>query len=273
MSKASGKKRSPFDMFSGLFREKHIKAGTLLTICVVLAVWQALSMVNSPMVLPSPKLTLKALIYIIQSDRFCTEVLVTSQRFLIGVFGSIVMGSILGILMGSSKLVKRFVEPLIYFIQATPPILYMTLAMIWFGLDGRATIFIIFLASIPIMAINIKEGFDNIDKQLIEMGNIFKFTKFEMITEIVLPSLRSYFKSGIDIVIGYGWKLVIMGEVLSSNSGLGSQITDARMNIETDKVFAWGFIVILLCFLSQKIISITTDIKILWRKSYDIKNG
>lgn len=245
----------------------------IIIICTILIVWQGLSKVTSPIVLPSPKLTMKALIGIVRNNRFHLEVLVTCERFLIGVVISISIGSVLGILMGSSKIINSFIEPLIYFIQATPPILYMSIAMIWFGLDGRATIFIIFLASIPIMAINIKEGFDNIDMQLIEMGNIFKFSKIKTIKEIVLPSLRSYFKSGINIVIGYGWKLVVMGEVLSSSSGIGSKITDARMNLETDKVFAWGFIVILLCFLSQKTIWGIEGMKMIWRKSYDTKNG
>lgn len=255
-----------------LHRLKLSNKCTLVIVCVILALWQLLSSFYSPLVLPSPALTLKSLNTIVQSQRFYTEVFATFKRLLMGISGSVILGSILGILMGSRKIISNFFEPLVYFLQATPPILYMTLAMIWFGLDGQATIFIIFIASIPIMAINIKEGFENIDNKLIEMGKIFKLTKIEMITKIIIPSLKTYFKSGLIIIMGFGWKLAIMGEVLSSSTGLGSQITDARMNLETDKVFAWGIVIIVLCFLSQKIIDILLDFKILRRKNYDIKN-
>lgn len=76
-----------------------------------------------------------------------------------------------------------------------------------------------------------------------EMGELFNFSKWEMLTEIILPSLKAYFKSGLIVVMGLGWKLAVMGEVLGSGSGLGSQIADARINLETNKVFAWGVVV------------------------------
>lgn len=126
--------------------------------------------------------------------------------------------------------------------------------MIWFGLDGEATVFIVFMATLPILIINILEGFENIDSKLIEMGNSFNFTKYQILYNIILPSLKSYFKSGIIIAVGLGWKLVIMGEVLSSSTGMGAQITNARLNIETSKVLAWTIVVILLGYLTQKII-------------------
>ena len=130
-------------------------------------------------------------------------------------------------------------EPLVYFIQATPPILYMTLAMIWFGLNGNATIFIVFMGSAPVMSINITEGFESIDTKLIEMGRVFKFSKSKMMGNIIIPSLKVYFKTGLITVFSFGWKLVIMGEVLSASTGLGAQITDARVNLETEKVFEY----------------------------------
>lgn len=263
---------SPFKLADRLLQVMGVDIGTLLILCILLAFWQGLSLIYSPLILPGPVLTIKSLIQIFQSNGFFAEVFVTLKRLLAGLMESVAAGSILGILMGGSKRVRSLFEPLIYFIQSIPPILYMALAMIWFGLDGQATVFIIFIASAPVMAVNIKEGFENIDIKLIEMGKAFKFSKLKMIIEIIIPSLKTYFKSGLIIVVGFGWKLVVMGEVLSSGTGLGAQITDARMNLETNKVFAWGIIVILLCFLSQKFTAIILDLKPLRRKKYDFEN-
>lgn len=175
----------------------------------------------------------------------------------------------MGIIMGANQKLKNLFEPIVYLIQAVPPILYMTLAMIWFGLNGRATIFIVFIGSAPVMAVTIKEGFENIDPRLIEMGKAFKFSPTETIREIILPSLSAYFKAGLITVFSFGWKLVVMGEVLSASTGLGAQITDARMNLETHMVFAWGIVVIVLCFLFQKITAKIFEFKPKRRKSYD----
>lgn len=64
-------------------------------------------------------------------------------------------------------------------------------------------------------------------------GKAFQFSKSKMIMEIIIPSLKAYFKTGLITVFSFGWKLVVMGEVLSASTGLGARITDARMNLET----------------------------------------
>lgn len=243
--------------------------GIIIISLLFLMLWQGLSHIYTPLILPSPTLTFKSLVKILHSECFFLELFSTLQRLLIGLLTSISVGSIFGILMGCSKKIKQLFEPLVYLVQATPPILYMTLAMLWFGLNGRATIFIVFIGSAPVMAVNIKEGFENIDVKLIEMGKAFKFSRSKMIAEIIIPSLNAYFKTGLITVFSFGWKLVVMGEVLSSSTGLGAQITDARMNLETNMVFAWGIIIILLCFLFQKITSKLFDFKLKRRKKYD----
>lgn len=242
------------------------------TICIsliFLLLWYGLSLIYTPLILPSPALTFKSLLEVLQSERFFIELFSTLNRLLIGLLTSILIGSILGILMGCSKKIKHLFEPLVYLVQATPPILYMTLAMLWFGLNGRATIFIVFIGSAPVMAVNIKEGFENIDTKLIEMGKAFQFSKSKMIMEIIIPSLKAYFKTGLITVFSFGWKLVVMGEVLSASTGLGAQITDARMNLETNMVFAWGIIVIFLCFLFQKTTVKLFEFKLKRRKNYE----
>lgn len=238
------------------FLKKITGKDFLITLCSFLIIWKVLSSIYSPLILPGPILTIKSLWKIIQGDRFLAEVFITVNRLLVGLIGSVAIGSLIGIIVGINQRARKLFEPFIYLIQSIPPILYMTLAMIWFGLDGQATMFIIFIASVPIMVINISEGFENIDIKLIEMGKSFQFSRRKMITTIILPSLITYFKSGFIIVMGLGWKLVIMGEVLSSSTGLGAQITDARMNLQTNMVFAWGAIVMVLCFLSQKLVAL-----------------
>ncbi len=248
---------------------KKLNIRIFLSLGILLLAWQGLSMLYTPLVLPGPVLTLETLLEIVQSGKLWPEVAITLQRLVLALLVSIITGTIFGILMGSSKKLKEYFEPLVYIVQAIPPILYMTIAMIWFGLNGKATIFIVFIGSAPVMAVTIKEGFENIDPKLVEMGKAFMFTQTEMITKIVLPSLGAYFKAGLITVFSFGWKLVVMGEVLSASTGLGAQITDARMNLETDMVFAWGIIVVLLCFLFQKITSKLFEYKPKRRKSHE----
>lgn len=246
------------------------RVGILIIALIVLLIWHGLSLIYTPLVLPGPIVTTKALVSIVKSGSLFNELTTTLYRFTTGLLISIVIGSVFGILMGFSGKIRSMLEPFVYIVQATPPILYMTIAMIWFGLNGRATIFIVFIGSSPVMTVNIMEGFENIDTKLIEMGKAFRFSKTKMIKEIVLPSLSTYFKAGLITVFSFGWKLVVMGEVLSASTGLGAQITDSRMNLQIDKVFAWGIIIILFCFLFQKTTSILFQSKNKRRKKHEL---
>lgn len=254
-------------------REKNSFGWEIIILIIFLtAAWQLGSLCYSPVILPSPHAVLRETVIIMGSQTFYHALSVTLLRLVTGVVAGVLTGCVFGILMGVYKPVKRFCEPAIYFIQATPPILYMTLALIWFGLNGEAVVFIVFIASAPIMAINVREGFDNIDIKLIEMGKLFKFSQMKMLRQIVIPSLKPYFKSGFIVVMGLSWKLAVMGEYLGANTGLGAHLTDARVNLQTDKVFAWGLLIIILCFLSQKIITVLMEVKYVRRKEYCGKN-
>jgi NitT/TauT family transport system permease protein len=230
------------------------------TFIVILIAWEGVSLVYPPILFPGPIETFKSFIAIVIDKRIYIDILITLKRLSIGLLGAIIIGGILGLAIGFNLRIRNLFKPIFHIIQATPPISWLALAMIWFGLDGEASIFIVFIASVPIFIISIVEGFENIDSKLIEMGNMFKFSKNQMLFEVILPSLKSYIKSGIIIAVGLGWKLIIMGEVLSSSTGLGARITNARLNIETSEVLAWTIVVILLGYLSQKLIEIVFDL-------------
>ncbi|MCT4618309.1 MAG: ABC transporter permease [Marinisporobacter sp.] len=242
------------------------------TMFVLLILWGGLSTIYSPIILPGPIQTLEATRDVLSDMNFLSHVLITLKRLFVGLLGAVLLGSILGLAIGEYKRIKNLFEPVFHIIQATPPISWLALGMIWFGLDGQATVFIVFIASIPIMIINIVEGFENIDPKLIEMARVFHFSKKDRLFEITLPSLHSYFKSGITIAVGLGWKLVIMGEVLSASTGIGAEITNARLNIETGKVLGWTIIVIFLGGLSQKLIDFVFDFRNKGKENDDFAN-
>lgn len=239
------------------------------TITILMIIWTILSKIYPPIIIPSPVETFRSTAKIVMDVNFINQVIITLKRLFIGLFGAVFIGSIIGIFIGECRRMKNLFDPIFHVIQATPPISWLALGIIWFGLDGQATVFIVFISSIPVLIINIVEGFENIDPKLMEMAKIFKFSKKETLIQVILPSLKSYFKSGITIVVGLGWKLVIMGEVLSSSTGIGAEITNSRLNIATDEVLAWTIVTIILGVLSQKLLDITFDFKNRENRKYD----
>ena len=88
------------------------------------------------------------------------------------------------------------------------------------------------------------------------MSTIYKISKFRKLIHIYLPSAKPYIKSGAVITIERAWKIGAMAELLSLDSGIGSGLYWSRNNLQTDKIFSWTIILVMLGFLSSKIILI-----------------
>lgn len=189
-------------------------------------------------VLPGPMDTLYALIEYSQQLAFYEAVYHSLVKLCIGLLGALIIGGGLSLIAGLSSRWKPYMEPFIDLMQSIPPIAWLGIAIIWFGLTDVPSIFIIILSTTPILFTNLHEGFVSIDTQLLQMANVFKVPKQKVILGIIIPSLRSYLKSGIVTAAGLGWKLAVMAELLTSVEGIGSLLSDARTNLDTQKVFA-----------------------------------
>lgn len=233
-----------------------------LSLISILVIWQILSNLYSPIIVPSIKEVIHALSNIFTDKTLITHILVTAQRLILALAISVSLGSVIGIVAGYSKKLELFITPLIGFMQSVPPISWLVLAIIWFGLDGKASIFIAVVATMPLIILNLMEGIRNIDYKLIEMGEIYKFSKLKMLTKIIIPSIIPYFQGCLQVVIGQGWKVIVMGEVLSCNNGIGGELTNARVRIETGYVFAWTIIIVVLFHITNKIVYHTFNNKI-----------
>ena len=188
-----------------------------------------------------------------QSD-FLPIVGTTIFRLICGLGIGILIGAVVGLLCGLFKTLETVLSPFIGILQAMPPVCWVVLALVWFGFNGKPCIFIVATATIPTMVINLASGIRSVDPELLEMARLFHFSKPKILKHILLPSVKPYFRSALEIVIGTGWKLVVMGEVLTTSSGIGGAITDARLNIEPDAIIAWAVLLVLSCYLTQKLL-------------------
>ena len=188
-----------------------------------------------------------------QSD-FGATIGTTILRLIAGLAIGVGVGAVLGLLFGLCPKIEDVGTPLIHVLQAIPPVCWVVLALVWFGFNGKPCVFIVATATVPTVVINLSHGVRSVDPQLLEMARLYQFSRWKMLRHVTLPSIRPYFRSALEIVIGGGWKLAVMGEVLTTNSGIGGAITTARLNIEPDAIIAWSLLLVLGCYLTQRLL-------------------
>lgn len=228
----------------------HRSIGVLLLI----ALWQLSTLFFPPLVVPPPRQAALRLWEIINSPYFPSVIFTTLVRLLAGLAIGVTIGTILGLLFGLCPKIEEIFSPFISMLQSVPPVCWVVMALVWFGFNGKPCIFIVATASIPTMVINLSGGVRNIDPQLLQMAQLYHFGHSKTLRHIVLPSVYPCFRMALEIIIGSSWKLVVMGEVLTTSTGIGGAITTARLNIEPDAIVAWAVLLTAFCFLTEKLL-------------------
>lgn len=225
-----------------------------LGVVLILIIWQSATLFFPPLVLPSPVSVVKAIGGILSSKESFSVILTTVVRLLLGLALGITIGAILGLVEGMNADIRAMLSPLMSLLQSVPPVCWVVLALVWFGFNGRPCVFIVAISTIPTIAINLSHGVLSIDKGLLEMARLYGFSRKTTVMEVMLPSVRPHFVSALEITAGSGWKLAVMGEVLTTSSGIGGEITMARLNIEPELIIAWSILLTLASFLTSRLL-------------------
>ena len=205
----------------------------------MLALWRVLSFAYPPLVVPPIPSVGKMLARILSSPDLLQEAAKTLGRLAAGLFFGVAAGCIAGYACGVCKTCRELCKPLLGVLQVVPPVALLVLAIIWFGFNGKPAVLIVAVAIFPIIAITVQDAVLHIDRKLLEMGTVFKYTKQQRFFLITWPSVKPQFYSGLRIALGTASKTVVMGEVLTTSSGIGGQIVNARLNIEPETIIAW----------------------------------
>ncbi len=227
-------------------RNKYRAAAAVL----VLGLWWILSRIYSPLVVPPISSVVRGILAILSDKAMWKAVFETVFRMFAGLGLGVLSGIAAGLLGGLWRPFRLVWEPIRGIIQVVPPISWLILAIIWFGYNGRASIFIVVMAVMPSITICVEDGIDSIDRKLVDMGRVFRFSKWKMLSCVFVPSVLPFFYSGLKIAVGTACKTVVMGEVLTTTTGIGGQITTARLNIEPETVIAWTVIVVMIYYVT-----------------------
>lgn len=232
-------------------KKKSSLKDSVLAAVLILAVWQGLTFYFPPLILPGIQSVLFKLAEIFSDGYFYSMIGLTVTRMLAGITIGVSCGLALGLIMGFMPTVRSVFMPVLGIMQTVPPVSWVILALVWFGFNGLPVIFIIIVSSIPIITINVCEGFAQTDPKLMQMAFLYRFSYRKKIRHIILPSIAPDFKSALRITLGTGWKIAVMGEVLTANDGIGGMIKQARLNIEPDTIIAWSVVIVVLFYLSD----------------------
>lgn len=212
--------------------------GAIASIFLFLALWDFGYQLYGELVLPSPKETFITLMAMFDNSEIVNDMFITLKRALFGFSISLFLGTFLGLLSGLFVTASMMSRPIVTILLGIPPIAWIVLAMIWFGMGDLTVIFTVVVASFPIIFVGALQGTRTLEGDLKQMADSFKVPFLQKLFDLYFPHIFSYIFPAWVSALGMSWKIVVMAELLSTTDGIGAQLAIARSLLDTPSALA-----------------------------------
>jgi ABC-type nitrate/sulfonate/bicarbonate transport system permease component len=218
----------------------------LLGIALVLAVWEIDSLVqNDPVMLPTVQSTAQTF-WDYLSQRYPAgtgktlwqHALVSVLRIVAGWGAGVVIGIAVGGVMASSKVVRHLIDPLIEISRPLPPLAFIPLFIIWFGIGETSKFLLILIGVIPIMIIATVSALDAVPAELVQASRSLGASPVWSLVTVRLRSAVPAIITGMRLAMGGAWTSIVAVELIAATSGLGYLINNAGVNLQTTLVLS-----------------------------------
>ncbi|MBF4177961.1 taurine ABC transporter permease TauC [Lelliottia nimipressuralis] len=233
-------------------RQITLSAGTLL---VLLAIWWAVAAQQwvSPLFLPPPGQVLTKLVSIAGSQGFMDATLwqhlaASLGRILVALLAAVIIGIPVGIAMGLSPTVRGILDPLIELYRPVPPLAYLPLMVIWFGIGETSKILLIYLAIFAPVAMSALAGVKSAQQVRIRAAQSLGASRAQVLWFVILPGALPEILTGLRIGLGVGWSTLVAAELIAATRGLGFMVQSAGEFLATDVVLAGIAVIAVIAF-------------------------
>lgn len=232
-------------------------ARSLVVPVLLVGAWEAISRAGivSPIILPAPSQVLvRWIAYARPAEPFdpaqgswlawvlSGELPHDALTSLLRVAGGFALGAGLalpvGLLMGARPMLYDLLNPVVQVVRPIPPIAFIPLAILWFGLGNAPAIFLISLGAFFPVLVNTIAGVRNVDAIYLRAARNLGASEWVLFRRVMIPAAMPYVLAGLRIGVGVAFIVVIVAEMIAVNAGLGYRILEAREYFWSDKVIA-----------------------------------
>lgn len=228
---------------------------TLLVLWVAgLTIWQLASVLYGPEIIPGPIDTWRGGQELLSDGSLIRYIGISFYRVFVGwVLGSIIAIPI-GLIIGKVSAIRMFAEPFLNFIRFIPPIAFITLFLVWFGIGEQSKIALILYATLFIVVMNTLTGVLSVEEDKIRAARSMGASEWQILLHVIVPATTPYIFTGIRLAMGTSYMAIIGAEMIASNEGVGFLIWNSRLFFRTDWIFVGLISLGLMGFVTDRLV-------------------
>jgi taurine transport system permease protein len=222
---------------------------SVVTVLLLLALWFFVTNMGwvKPLFLPKPQAVFQQFVEYLTgtaNDKPLWQHFMASMFRVFSAFALACVTAIpIGIAMGMSRVVRGIFDPPLEFYRPLPPLAYLPLIIIWFGIDELPKVLLIFLSCFAPLALAARAGMRSASQEQINAAYSMGASYMQVIRHVILPSALPDILIGMRIAIGFGWTTLVAAEMVAANVGLGQMVLNASNFLRTDIVVMGIFVI------------------------------
>lgn len=228
---------------------------SLLTLGALLALWWLVARLGliSPLFLPPPAQVLQQFATLAGPQGFMDATLwqhlaASLQRILIALAAATLCGVTVGLAMGLSPTLRGMLDPLIELYRPVPPLAYLPLMVIWFGIGETSKVLLIYLAIFAPVAMATLAGVQGAKQVRLRAAQALGANRWQVLWYVIVPGALPDILTGLRIGLGVGWSTLVAAELIAATRGVGFMVQAAGEFLATDVVLAGILVIALIAF-------------------------
>lgn len=230
---------------------------SILTLLALVAAWWAATtlQVVSPVFLPSPAAVGAKFVSVATTGfvdaTLAQHVLISLARVFAALLVSLAVGVPVGLAIGLSRIGRGVFDPLLEFLRPLPPLAYLPLVIIWFGIGEASKVVVIAIAMLAPIALSTAAGVRGVNRDRVNAARTLGASHRQVLAHVVVPSALPSILTGLRIALGAGWTTLVAAELIAATRGLGFMIQSAAQFLVTDVVVMGIFVIAIIAFVLE----------------------
>lgn len=200
----------------------------ILATALFLITWRYAVIWTGTRVFPSPYEVKRGMAQLVEGGILWRDIIDSLRRVAIGYFAAVGLGIPLGLLFGWYPSLNQIVNPVVQILRPISPIAWIPVAIIFFGVGDDAAVFLVFLGAFFPIVVTCVDSVANVPLIYRRAGSNFGLSGPQLLARVVFPAALPQILVGLRIALGIGWLVVVAGEMIAVDSGLGFLIIDSR---------------------------------------------
>lgn len=247
---------------------REILANVVVIVALIIAmeVWSR----HVPLfIMPPPERTLQSMMKAIQNDYF--HIGLTIARLIVAVIAALLIGTLIGAAMALIRPLEPYLRSIVVIDTGIPALSWMLFAIFWFENAEARVFFILLMILIPFYALNVFDGIRALSKDLVEMVETFRPSRWQVLRLLVGPHIVPYLLMTTKAIIGYATRMTVFAELVSVSTGMGAKMGAAQSAFQMDGVLAWTVILVIANLIIQGIVQGLEALLLRYRPEVEVR--